>query len=408
MKIWWLVLGFLGAPLAALDRDEAVFLLNRAGLGATEAEIQALAPLDRNQAVDQLLAEAQIRPPALASASYPGPFQLRFPKAKSVDEANQEREVRRLDKEAFTRYQLEWLEELRTSTAPLRARMTVFWHNHFTSAYSAVRSAKAMAVQHETIQDYALGNFRAFTRAMTVDPAMMVYLNTVDNKKGKPNENYARELLELFVLGEGQYTEADVVEAARALTGLVFDPDTGRWSFVPARHEPGNKTILGRTGPWTWESLLNLVFDHQAASRWVTQKLAVEFWGAPPSEARLQALATGFRASGFALTPLVEALLKAPEFWDHREPLVRSPLEFLVAHARAVPLKPAPDKMLGLLKRLNQVPGEPLSVLGWPVGSAWIDPDSLAIRRQAVDGLVALAPRGADLTLLKSEKGQFK
>lgn len=396
-----------------LSPAEARRLLDRAGMGDSPGEEALLLPLDRAAAVDALLDGFGPAPAEIPATASEGAL---LPKDKPGAGGKEDRKAER---DRFQVLQQGWWTQVRTSAQPLHERLVIFWHNHFTSAFESVKSSKALARQHELIRASALGNFRDLTRAMTIDPAMMVYLNTKDNRLGKPNENFARELMELFVLGEGNYTEQDVREAARALTGLSFRSEDGSLVVNPKQHDGGDKTIFGATGRWSWDGLLDLIFAQDAAARWVPRKLALEFWGVEPDPVRLDELAALFRASDFAIRPLVRALLVANEFWDAKVPLIRSPLEFYAASARGFQLDPPADRVVASLKRLGQGLMEPLSVKGWPVGAGWIDADALSVRRQAAETLVALARKGArpaagvpglgdPVTTLLTDDWQFK
>src|SRR5207245_155413 len=160
---------------------------------------------------------------------------------------------------------------------PLRERLTLFWHNHFATSVAKVRQPGLMQQQNALLRRHALGNFRTLLLEISRDPAMLVWLDSNNNVKGKPNENFARELMELFSLGLGHYTEKDIQEAARAFTG--WHTASGEFLFNPAQHDGGSKTVFGKTGDWDGGDIVRLVLDRPQAARFLTRKLYREFIG---------------------------------------------------------------------------------------------------------------------------------
>lgn len=372
-------IGFSAGKGAALVPAEAKRLLDRAGLGSSAAEEAAYAALDREAAVDRLLAEAGYAGPAW---SFPWLSEPPFPKT-SGPEAQRER--RRTEKDRFTEFTEAWVRRLCRSPDALGERLALFWHNYFTSSFDAVKSAAALVRQDELIRRRSLGNFREFLVDMTVDPAMMVYLDTAENSRTKPNENFARELLELFSLGEGNYGEADIREAARALAGLRLD-EAGAWRLEPRRADDGVKTIFGKTGRFGRVELIDLVLEQDAAARYLPSRLFREFVGRAPQPAELAPLAAAFRAGGWEIRPLVRAILLSEAFWDAADPpRVRSPAELLAATVRLAGAEPPGDKLAADLRRLEQPLGDPISVKGWPEGAEWINADAVLARTRLLE-----------------------
>ena len=372
----WFGLVLVGGELAALTPEEIVILGHRAGLGLGVVERVEFELLSREAAVDRLLERAAVPDQAWPFSWRSEPL---FPKKTDTKDAIKERQ--KLERERFAEWTRAWGQRLVGDPDGLGERLVLFWHNHFTTSFDVVKSPEALVRQDELIRSQVLGNFRTFLREITVDPAMMVYLNTKDNKKGKPNENYARELFELFTLGEGNYTETDVLEAARCLTGLLADPVTGAWSVSKKQHDEGNKTLFGVTQLGTWETLIDALLTQPAAAEFVPRKLWVEFVGVPPSAPTLVRLATVFRDGGWELKPLVRAILLSPDFWDSTTRYIRSPAELMAVAAREYQKTLAPDKVTNALRRLDQPLGQPVSVLGWPVGPAWINAAAVLDRK---------------------------
>ncbi|HEY2627688.1 MAG TPA: DUF1800 family protein, partial [Usitatibacter sp.] len=246
----------LGAAAEPIGYDGARHLLNRTGFGATDAEIWKYAPLDRATAVDRILAgaqrEASLRPPEFVDE----PFQ---PYYKFGQMSAEERMAaqRHLVAQGFE-LRAWWLHEMILTPSPLTERMTLFWHNHFATSQQKVRSSQLMYRQNALLRSEALGNFGTMLHAVAKDPAMLVWLDNRYNVKAHPNENYAREVMELFALGLGTYTEDDIREAARAFTGWTLDRNL---SFVdnPKLHDDGPKTFLGRTGNFSGDDIIAII-----------------------------------------------------------------------------------------------------------------------------------------------------
>lgn len=236
-------LTFCGVPNAApsiLGAEDARHLLNRTSFAASPAEIDAYSRLTREQAVARLLAStprAPVTPPPRWTAE---PFYW----ARLARMTPEERQAAQRDRrEKGIELRAWWLEEMRVTPSPLTEKMTLFWHNHFVSSDQKVRSPQLMYRQNALLRRHALGHFSALLHAVARDPAMVIYLDSASNRKAQPNENFARELMELFTLGEGHYTERDVKEAARAFTGWSIDLDRGEYLFRRMQHDDGIKTV---------------------------------------------------------------------------------------------------------------------------------------------------------------------
>src|SRR6185503_10785129 len=190
-----------------------------------------------------------------------------------------------------------WLTELIATRAPLAEKMTLFWHNHFVSGLQKVRSPQLLYRQNVLLRKHALGNFGELLRAVSRDPAMLIYLDNASNRREQPNENFARELMELFTLGEGHYGEQDVKEAARAFTGWSVDPDTGEFLFRRPAHDDGVKTILGRTGSFDGSAVLDILLAQPQTAEFVAGKLWREFVSPVPDPVEVRRIARAFRES---------------------------------------------------------------------------------------------------------------
>jgi len=379
----------LAAPNAVLGYDDARHLLARTGFDPTDAEVRAYATLTRAAAVAKLLREtraiALTAPPLGAVATSP----LWPPRGENVSAAQ---------KQAFVQQQMRdglalrawWVQEMLVTPSPLTERMTLFWHNHFVSAQPKVRVGQLMYRQNVTLRAHATGNFGTLLHAIARDPAMLVYLDGAQNRKGAPNENFAREVMELFTLGEGHYTERDVKEAARAFTGWSVDRETGEFVYRPRGHDGGSKTVFGRTGPFDGDAVLDLLLARPETARHVTAKLWREFVSPDPEPDEVQRIAARFRASNYDIKAALSELLLCDAFYarTNRGVLVKSPVEFVVGTLRSLDLQPEQALPFAIAAAgMGQNLMSPPNVKGWPGGEAWINATTLLARKQFVDRL---------------------
>jgi uncharacterized protein (DUF1800 family) len=276
-----------------------------------------------------------------------------------------------------------WLARILRTPHPLREKITLFWHNHFATSLAKVRNARFMLGQYRLLYRYALGDFRELLREISLDPAMMVWLDTDQSKKGKPNENYARELMELFSLGIGHYTEHDIREAAKAFTG--YEIKDGQGVLNPKEHDDGDKTVLGRTGNWKAEDIVRIMLDQPACPRFIVRKmlrfLVSESDALGPDV--IDPLAEEYRKSGFDTGKLVETVLRSNLFFSpaaYRQK-VKAPVEFAVGIVRGLEGNVGPLRLAEALDSLGQVLFVPPSVKGWDGGPAWLNGQTLLFRQ---------------------------
>ena len=254
-----------------------------------------------------------------------------------------------------------WLERMAAPNTGLVEKMTWFWHGHFTSSFDKVREARFLYAQHETLRAHALGNFRDLVRAMTSDAAMLQYLDGQSSTGSAPNENYGRELMELFTMGPHTSTEGDVRAAARALSGWTID-DHGKVRFDPTRAYAGTVTFLGKTAKFDANGIADAVCAHPACAPYITGKIHRFLVGTEPTATRLGQLADLFRKGDLTIQPVVESILRDPSFAASNYQRPRSPVEWMTA--ASVVLGKMPDG-LDTLWRLGQVPLHPPNVGGW-------------------------------------------
>lgn len=405
-----LALTAMAAPTFALSRSDAVHLLVRTGFDAPSQSIQALSGLTRNEAVEKIVDQAaaavtsySVPPPAWARSM---PDLLRARSVKGMSPSSAEAARRAYQQQLHERsveLQAWSMEQMIHSPAPFAERMVLFWHNNFTSSLSKVRYPGLLFNQDRLLRRYAFGSFAAMLHAVARDPAMIIYLDNETNSKGKPNENFAREVMELFTLGVGHYTEQDVKQSARAFTGWRVDFRKAAFRFDERDHDNGRKTFLGRTGNWNGDDILDIILDQKGVASFIVEKLWREFVSPTPDPTTVARLAGDFRRSGYAIKPLLIELLESDAFWSpsNRDTLVKSPVQLIVGGVRALGIEPVdPLLLVRASASLGQDLFDPRTVKGWPTGVGWIDSETLIRRHQVLSRLIAAYSDGLRKQLL--------
>ena len=325
-----------------------------------------------------------------------------------------------------------WLFEMMYGPHPLRERLALTWSNHFVIGTDKVKNHPALAAYLGLLRRHAAGSsFERFTLEVSQTPAMLRYLDNDRNKKGRPNENFSRELMELFTLGIGEpgrpnYTEQDVREGARALTGWSFDGGGNAKntylkpvgaSFNPRQHDDGQKTYLGQTGRLDFGDVIRIAATHPQTAVFVSRKLHRAFVADTPDEVAVQGSAETFRRTGGNLVAVLEELLSSAAFYapQHRASIIRGPVEYIVAAVRTLGQPRLEARQLLNLSqtagRMGQILLQPDTVKGWDGGREWINDSTLLTRMQVAAALTlggTAPPPGAvpgDLALFASENG---
>ncbi len=298
-----------------------------------------------------------------------------------------------------------WLQQMQSSPRLIEERLVWFWHDHFASSVAKVRVPYLMWQQHLLLRNHATGNFAELLHAVSKDPAMLWYLDGVTNTRARVNENFGREVMELFTLGRGNYTEQDVVEASRAFTGWAVNilglPQLAALSkvvppwnarFLAARHDTGTKTLLGTTANLDLDGALDVLLNHDATGTRIAGKLYTELVGVAPSEKTAKRLGKTFRDQNYAVMPLVEAIVAEPAFTSEHAIGVktRSPIEKLVGIVQAIPptnldigrlgrrvLHGSASGVADALRTLGYIPFAPPNVAGYPKGLRLFGPHQL-------------------------------
>jgi uncharacterized protein (DUF1800 family) len=355
------------------DLRKIAHLHRRAGFGATRAEL-----LRDLAAGPEASAARLFQPPALPPEE-----------AEAIDGLRQTaRSSSNLDL-----LKVCWLNRILHGPDPLREKLTLFWHGHFATSNKKVESVALMDRQNETLRTYALGGFAAMLEAIIADPAMLVWLDGGTSKKDKPNENFAREFLELFTLGVGHYTERDVREAARAFTGWVRQDSRGGFRETPSfTHDPaqvddGPKTFLGLNGPWKPSAIVRITLERPEAATFLARKLYRWFVSesAPPGPELIEPLAEEIKKHRFAIGPIVGVILRSKHFYSRAayRRRIKSPVEFSAGLVRVLEVpRPAlnPLALSAACDAQGQELFAPPNVEGWVGGDVWINSGTLLER----------------------------
>ncbi|MBY0227973.1 MAG: DUF1800 domain-containing protein [Gemmataceae bacterium] len=346
---------------APWDARRAGHLLRRAGFGFTLAELDAAVKDGPARTVARLMAG--------------GAGQEAFDK----EMASLADVVARTQDAAALRA---WgLARMLHSPHPLREKMSLFWHNHFATSNAKVQDTRLMLGQFALIHKHALGDFAALLRGMSSDPAMLVWLDGKGSRKGNPNENYARELMELFSLGLGPYTEKDIREAARAFSG--WDVIDRQPRFFAANFDDGEKTVMGKSGKWKPDDIVRICLDRPECALFICGKL----WRwlvseeAAPTKELLAPLAESFRKSKHDFGALVKTVLSSNVFFASYRQRIKSPIDFALGTVRALEGRIGTTALAGELEKLGQNVFNPPSVKGWDGGPAWLNGQTLLYRQ---------------------------
>ena len=354
-------------------------LLRRTGFGPSQAELDTYVPLGFERAVDRLIAGLAEKPTA-----DPAGFSVFSPGAANAA----------------------WLDRMRTSAVPLAEKLTLFWHGHFATSVRKVEDPKLMWRQVSTFRTLGAGRFSDLVASVSRDPAMIRWLDGNSNRKGAPNENYARELMELFTIGRGNYTETDVREAARAFTG--WGAENGVFAFRPEFHDSGSKKVLGETGNLDGDDVVRIVTGRPECARFISRKLIAFLSHPEPSSADIAAAAAVFTRTKGSIADVVRHILMAPAFRSDASyrSLVKSPAEFVVGALKVAGLGATPAWAVESMGRMGQTLFAPPTVKGWDGGGAWLSAGAL-LERMRFAAKLAPEARAVDATLSLAFDGQM-
>jgi uncharacterized protein (DUF1800 family) len=358
-------------------------LYRRAGFGISTAQLEKLDGKSREFWVKNLFAGSQNPEPLTVVDNSLLAERKEMVKAlpdKTREERRQmARDLFKESREKIKDLNLLWISRMASGESVLREKMTLFWHGHF-----ACQNGNAFFVQQQNnlLRRNALGNFKDLLTAVSKDAAMLNFLNNRQNRKDRPNENFAREVMELFTLGRGNYSENDVKNAAKAFTGWNFDAN-GNFFLNQRQHDEGEKTFFGKTGNLPGEAVLQMILENKQTARFITQKIYRYFVNDEPDEKIIKGLAENFYQSGYEISVLMKEIFMADWFYDNENVgcRIKSPVELLAGLQLAFGLQfEDPQSVLFVQKTLGQVLFYPPNVAGWKEGKSWIDSSSLMFR----------------------------
>ena len=352
-------------PASKWDYDAAGHLSVRAGFGESIAEIQDLTNRGMQPSLEKLLNSAPVTsiPPTWANASSLKDLRDQIRSATTPEEKAKSRQAFNQANRAQMVNLIQWWTQQMTDTnAPLLEKMTLFWHGHFATSATKVKPAYKMWLQNQTLRAHALGNFGALTKAISRDPAMLVWLDLASSQKAQPNENFARELMELFTLGEGNYTENDVKESAKAFTGYRINPIDQQFRFAANQFDPSIKVFMKNAGPWNGDQIIDIILQQPQCARFVVSKIWRFFVYEDPDTSLVDELAAKFRQVHYEIKPLLRTIFSSEEFYSDRAKgaIIKSPVQYLVQARRSLGVyAPEGRALANIYRQLGQVPFYP-------------------------------------------------
>ncbi len=386
----------------AWDVAKARHLLSRAGFGGTPEQIRKLHARGLQGAIDYLVDfENQAKLEINIAVEIPKPKQIDRAELAKLSVAERKKkiellrrdnnnELRRRDRQQLSQIRQIWIQRMIQSQRPLEEKLVLFWHGHFASGYQTVRSSYAMHQQNELFREHAL-SFNQLLEQIIHDPAMLRYLDNDRNVKSHPNENLAREILELFSMGEGSYSEKDIKEAARALTGYTFDRKTMKPVFRSKVHDNGSKTIFGQKGDWDGDDLVELILQQPATAKFIAKKVFVFFSHDQPSKQTIDELAQILRTNDYKLRPLLKALFRSKEFYSERSvgTQIKSPVQLSIGIYKNLGIQNFNSTAIfNACRSMGQELLQPPNVKGWDGGRTWINTNSVFLRNSSAAGLI--------------------
>ncbi|MGE8432141.1 DUF1800 domain-containing protein [Chryseobacterium joostei] len=352
-------------------------LLWRAGFGIGINQIDDL----KNKNIKTLMNEL-FKEDSFSEVTYDTPdIDSTMDYMNSTAPAEKKKEMQRINREQNNELNLNFLDKIVNSKEQLREKMAFFWHGHFASR---VVNPKFNQQLLNTIRKNALGNFKELLFEVSQSPAMLNFLNNQQNKKDHPNENFAREVMELFTMGRGNYTEKDVREGARAFTGWSYDKD-GNFKERKNQHDEGTKTFLGKTGNFDGSDALHIILEQKATAQFITTKIYKFFVNENVHHDIVNKLSSNFYSSGYDIKKLMTEIFSSSWFYDQKNigNRIKSPVELMAGMMRVLPMQiQNPENLIVYQKLLGQMLLYPPNVSGWPNGKSWIDSSTLMLRLQ--------------------------
>lgn len=385
--------------------EHAAHLYRRAGFGASPAELEAASKLSPEELVHQLVNYESLPfetpPPAWLT---PTSSQRPGKKARKELSKEEKQAKRKEQQQNMQDLRMWWLNRMLHSPRPLEEKLTLFWHGHFATSEEKVHSSYAMYLQNQMFRRLASAGWHELVLAVAQDPAMLLYLDNAQSRPKAPNENFARELMELFTLGEGRYTEPDIKAAAQAFVGWTLEEEAFVFVDRKRMHVHANKVFMKHSGDLNGDDIIRIILDQPEASDFIVAKLWSFFAYEDPEHGVIKSLSKAFRESGQQLKPLLTQMFLRPEFYSKKamRTQIKSPVQWLVGSLHALESGPPPEQITTrILKELGQTLFAPPNVKGWVGGYTWITPATLIDRNN-------LAERFGEGEHPSSEQGQQK
>jgi uncharacterized protein (DUF1800 family) len=360
-------------------------LMWRAGFGPAAVQVESLKTLSPTALFKAIQKSSSRKPPYIDVADdylkglYMGVEEIGKREQRKELDADERKKIRDKNRDGIKSLNLTWFYQMVESEAQLREKMAFFWHGHFASRNVNIFFQQQML---DVIRTNALENFRDLLHGVSKSAAMLNFLNAQQNKKDHPNENFAREVMELFTLGRGNYTENDIKEAARAFTGWSSNLK-GDFIFRKFQHDAGKKTVLGKTGNFEGEDILDILLEQKQTARFITQKIYRFFVNDVPDKEKVEWLADRFYKNDYNISKLMEDIFTSSWFYEEKNVgnKIKSPIELVAGIHRILPMKLENEESLLIVQRLlGQVLFYPPNVAGWPGGKSWIDSSTLMVR----------------------------
>jgi uncharacterized protein (DUF1800 family) len=358
-----------------MTKKEIQHLYWRAGFGIQPGQLKSIENQSREEIVDALFSSSKKFIPLDADL---GPLITDRNKLSK----QKRKELNKLDKKNIFTMNVLWMQRMAETEAILREKMTFFFHDHFAVR---INSPHGLLHLNNIVREHALGSFSTMLMEVSKSPAMISFLNNKQNKKSHPNENFAREVMELFTLGrDNGYTEIDIQEAARSFTGWSFSKE-GKFVFNERAHDTDSKTFLGETGNFKGEDIIEILLKQKQTARYLTEKLIGFLISRPLSKEQLENFTGVFYDSGYNLSTLIRSVFLSDEFMAEESIgcRIKSPTELLVGITKQFKIEyQDPKPLIKLQAKLNQVLFFPPNVAGWQSGKGWIDSSTLMLRMQ--------------------------
>ena len=375
------------SPCSHWNEQTATHLLSRAGFGGTPLEISAAVKLGRAATVARLLET----PPASSAPKLTAPTDLVEMRTMTEEDRKKfQKTVEQQNRADLDTIRGWWLSQMIQPSTSAVEKATLFWHGHFATSVQKVKSTPLMFQQNQLFRRFAFGNFRDMVKAISCDPAMVIWLDLQQSKEGAPNENFARELMELFTLGIGHYSEDDIKNSARAFTGYRAHPLVGTFDYIEKQHDDTDKVFMGKKGKFSGDDIIDIIFQQPACAEFICEKLWTFYACEDPAPAIVSLLAHTLRQANYELRPVFAEMLNSKAFYSAESigTQIKSPTQLIVQSCKVLECKPPPGFALQFVMRsLGQILFAPPNVKGWDGNRAWINTSTLASRGEFTDAL---------------------